>query len=103
MKSAETRDTVPKRNRPAWQALPRSTAAERFGARLAAPPIVHQVLRSPGRSLDSATCAAMERRFGHDFGQVRIHADERAAESARAVNAKAYAVGNDIVFNSGEY
>src|SRR5262249_10436234 len=42
-------------------------------------------------------------RFGHDFGQVRIHADERAAESARAVNAKAYAVGNNIVFDSGEY
>jgi Domain of unknown function (DUF4157) len=73
------------------------------GARLAAPPIVHQVLRSPGRPLDSATRAAMERRFGHDFGQVRIHADERAAESARTVNAKAYAVANNIVFNSGQY
>jgi len=87
------------------QAARKASAPTRIaaGARLAAPPIVHQVLRSPGRALDSTTRASMERRFGHDFGQVRIHADERAAESARAVNAKAYAVGNDIVFNSGEY
>jgi outer membrane protein OmpA-like peptidoglycan-associated protein len=72
-------------------------------ARFVAPPIVHQALRSPGHPLDKATRAAMERRFGCDFGQVRIHADERAAESARAVKAKAYAVGNDVAFNRGEY
>jgi Domain of unknown function (DUF4157) len=72
-------------------------------AQLVAPPIVHQALRSPGRSLDKATRTAMELRFGHDFGQVRIYADERAVESARAVNAKAYAVGNNIAFNHGEY
>jgi hypothetical protein len=45
----------------------------------------------------------MESRFGHDFGQVRVHTDGQAAESARAVSAKAYAVGSDIVFNRGEY
>jgi hypothetical protein len=87
------------------QAAVNSSAHPRIsaGARLAAPPIVHQVLRSPGRPLDSATRASLEQRFGHDFGKVRIHADERAAESARAVNAKAYAAGNDVVFNRGEY
>lgn len=67
------------------------------------PPIVHDVLRSPGRPLDAATRAHMEPRFGHDFSNVRVHADARAAESARAVSARAYAVGNEIVFNSGEY
>jgi hypothetical protein len=39
------------------------------------PPIVHEVLRSPGHSLDPATCAFMEPCFGHDFGAVRVHTD----------------------------
>jgi hypothetical protein len=38
-----------------------------------------------------------------DFGRVRIHADARAADSARAVNALAYTVGRDIVFGAGQY
>lgn len=63
------------------------------------PPIVHEVLRSPGASLDPATRAFMEPRFGHDFSQVRVHTDAKAAESARAVNALAYTVGNHIAFN----
>jgi len=45
----------------------------------------------------------MEPRFGHDFSHVRVHADEQAAESARAVNALAYTVGRDIVFGRGRY
>lgn len=68
-----------------------------------APPIVQDVLAVPGQPLDGATRAFFEPRFGHDFGNVRVHADERAAESARAVNASAYTVGRDIVFASGRY
>ena len=68
-----------------------------------APPIVHEVLRSPGQLLDEATRAFMEPRFGHDFSKVRVHTDDRAAESARAVNALAYTVGRDIVFGAGRY
>ena len=45
----------------------------------------------------------MESRFGHDFARVRIHADTRAAESAVAVSALAYTVGNDVVFGAGQY
>ncbi len=45
----------------------------------------------------------MEPRFGHDFGNVRIHTDNRAAESARSVNALAYTVGDDVVFDAGAY
>jgi peptidoglycan hydrolase-like protein with peptidoglycan-binding domain len=122
------------------------------------PPIVHEVLRSPGQPLDASTRAFMESRFGHDFSRlalhaapraqaelvvgqsgdqfeqeadsmadtvvqmpeprtlnkstqcavadfshVRLHADARAAESAREVNAKAYTVGHDIVFGEGHY
>ena len=68
-----------------------------------APPIVQDVLRSPGQPLDAATRAFMEPRFGHDFSQVRVHADTKAADSARAVNALAYTVGRDIVFGAGQY
>ena len=53
--------------------------------------------------MDSATRQYFEPRFGHDFGRVRVHADNRAAESARAVNAKAYTVGSNVVFASGQY
>jgi hypothetical protein len=119
-----------------------------------APPIVHEVLRSPGRPLDDATRGFMESRFNHDFsqtrattpqlatndltigpingsfereaeqqsrrvmsasvtgsaspakpnfGRVRIHTDARAAESARAVDALAYTVGEHIVFGAHQY
>jgi hypothetical protein len=70
---------------------------------LAMPPIVHEVLSSPGQSLDPEIRAFVEPGFGHDFGQVRVHVDERAAESARQVNALAYTVGQDVVFAQGEF
>jgi hypothetical protein len=124
------------------------------------PPIVHEVLRSPGQQMDREMREFMEMRFGHDIGrtplhsvsiqtsdsslkigpaddiyeqeaertadrvmrdpnesadvepvfgssldfsQVHLHTDSRAAESARAVNALAYTVGQNIVFGSGHY
>jgi hypothetical protein len=67
------------------------------------PAIVHNVLRSPGRPLDPATRAFMEPRFGHDFSQVKLHTDERASQSARALNARAFTAGQDITFGAGEY
>ncbi len=68
-----------------------------------APPIVHEILRSPGQSLDRETKAFFQPKFGHDLSQVRVHTDGRATESADAVNALAYTVGNDIVFGAGKY
>jgi hypothetical protein len=68
-----------------------------------APPAVHDVLRAPGQPLDAATRAFMEPRFGRDFSQVRVHTDAQAAESAAAVNARAYTVGSDVVFGAGQY
>jgi hypothetical protein len=67
------------------------------------PPIVTQVLRSPGQPLDDNARGFMESRFGHDFGRVRVHVDTRAAESARAIDAVAYTLGNNVVFGSGQY
>jgi hypothetical protein len=127
-----------------------------FGSRSSegVPPIVHEVLNSPGQPLDATTRAFFEPRFGHDFSRVPtnagtapaiparlaigaphdqfeqeadaladlvtrtsalpnaspydfsnvlIHTDERAAESARQINAQAFTVGNHIVFDRGEY
>lgn len=67
------------------------------------PTVVADVLRSPGRPLPPATRAFMERRFGHDFADVRVHTDRRAAASARAIDALAYTAGPDIVFGAGQY
>lgn len=66
-------------------------------------PVVRDVLQSPGQPLEAETRAFMESRFDHDFSGVRVHSDERAAESARAVNAHAYTVGEDVVFGAGQY
>jgi hypothetical protein len=68
-----------------------------------APPIVREVLRSPGQPLDPATRTFMEPRFGHDFSSVRIHTDSLATASASALNALAYAAGHEIAFGSGQY
>jgi hypothetical protein len=67
------------------------------------PPIVPEVLRSPGQPLDTATRAFMEPQFDRDFSHVRVHTDAPAAASAHAVAALAYTVGQQIVFGSGQY
>lgn len=60
--------------------------------------IVRDVAQRSGKPLDTATRRTMESRFDHDFSRVRVHTDTRAADSARAVGAHAYAYGNHIAF-----
>jgi hypothetical protein len=72
-------------------------------AQSAVPPVVHEVLRSPGQPLDGNTRGLMQERFGRDFSHVRVHTDALAAASASAVRASAYTVGRDIVFASERY
>jgi len=69
----------------------------------AVPPLVRTALQASGRPLEAATRSLMEPRFGYDFSRVRVHTDANAAESARAVHALAYTVGQDIVFGTGRY
>jgi hypothetical protein len=83
--------------------LQRKSSAFESGNERAVPPIVDQVLRSPGQPLDSSTRAFLEPRFGHDFSQVRIHADASAAGAASAVGAEAFTSKRDIVFATGKY
>jgi len=69
----------------------------------AAPEIVSDVVGSPGELLHRETRDFMESRFGHDFSRIRVHADAAAAQSAAAVGASAYTVGNHVVFGRGRY
>ena len=59
--------------------------------------------REGGLPLNVSTRTFMESRFGFDFSKVRIHTDEKAAESSQAVNALAFTTGNNIVFGKGQY
>ncbi len=67
------------------------------------PPIISEVLRGSGQPLDGAIRSFMEQRLGHDFSRVRIHTGEQADQSTQAVNALAYTVGRDVVFERGQY
>ena len=83
--------------------LHKTADASGWHGAVSAPPIVGEVLQTPGQSLAPATRGFMEQRFGHDFSRVRIHADGAASRSAEAVAARAYTVGSDVVFRRGEY
>jgi hypothetical protein len=60
-------------------------------------------LRGSGQPLPGPARSYFEVRLAHDFGRVRVHSDLRAQKLARSVNARAFTLGNDIVFDSGQY
>jgi hypothetical protein len=59
--------------------------------------------RGGGEPLPEATRVDMEGRFGHDFRDVRVHADSRDGALAQRVNARAFTVGRDVFFAPGQY
>jgi hypothetical protein len=59
--------------------------------------------RGSGRGLDHTVRGQMESSFGVDFGNVRVHTDERADNLNHALSARAFATGQDIFFRQGEY
>jgi hypothetical protein len=56
-----------------------------------------------GHSLDSRVQSQMSAAFGHDFSGVRVHTDSRATNLSSDLNARAFTVGTDVAFASGEY
>ena len=56
-----------------------------------------------GRPLDPAARAMLEPRLGSDFGAVRIHDGPAAAGVAKAVRARAFTLGRDVIFGEGRY
>lgn len=98
--------------RPGFQAAQKQLAPERIQAKgvtsrysgqHAVPRIVGDVVAAPGNALDPQTRDFMERRFGHDFSKVRVHADAQAAASACAMNARAYTIGHNVVFAARQF
>ena len=67
------------------------------------PTTATQVAARGGAALSAELRDYFEPRFNHDFGAVRVHAGNDADQGARAVQARAYTVGPDIVFGSGEF
>ena len=59
-------------------------------------------LSGGGQPLPSSARGFFERRFGRDFGDVRIHRDARAGELAASIGARAFTYGRDIAFAPGE-
>lgn len=60
-------------------------------------------LRKQGSPFFSSERNFFEQRFGHDFSDVRIHTGQKAADLANDLNARAFTIGNDVVFGSGEF
>ncbi|RZU21839.1 DUF4157 domain-containing protein [Streptomyces sp. BK239] len=62
--------------------------------------LVHQVLNSPGRALDTPLAGEMSARFGGvDFSSVRVHTDAVAQRSAAEIGASAYTSREHVVWN----
>lgn len=56
-----------------------------------------------GRALDRSVSDHVGSALGDSLSDVRIHADGAAAALTRSVSARAFTVGSDIFFGSGEY
>jgi len=65
--------------------------------------LIAATLGSTGQPMDHATRNALEPYFDQEIGEIRVHADTQAELAAQSVQARAFTVGRDIVFNSGEY
>lgn len=87
---------VPPRDRP-LRALPSVDLPAALPGR------VRRALDGPARPLDAGARAEFEPRLGHDLGGVRVHAGDESARAARALDARAVAVGPHLLFGAGEY
>ncbi|RMH34835.1 MAG: DUF4157 domain-containing protein [Nitrospirae bacterium] len=61
------------------------------------------ISQTSAHPLPTSLRQSFESQLGYDLGQVRVHADRGAAESAQALRAKAYTTGTNIVFGEGYY
>ena len=62
-----------------------------------------QSIKGVGQPLSASERAFFEPRFRTDFSNVRVHSDARAAYVARSINARAFTLGRDVVFGTGQY
>ncbi|MGB5618365.1 MAG: DUF4157 domain-containing protein [Desulfobacterales bacterium] len=72
----------------------------------ASPPMTtlgNSAVPGTGTPLPAAQRAFFETRLGDDFGSVRIHTQPQSAHLARELHARAFTMGNDIVFDQDQY
>jgi uncharacterized protein DUF4157 len=62
-----------------------------------------QAERGGGQALPDQAKNFFENGFGQDFSDVRVHADKDADALNQSLSARAFTVGSDIFFRSGEY
>jgi len=60
-------------------------------------------IKGGGQPLAESERDYFEPRFGADFSQVKVHTDTQTAESVQALNARAFTVGQDVVFGIRQY
>jgi Domain of unknown function (DUF4157) len=89
-------------------ALQRLTIVQRISAPAkesngVAPQMAIDAVTRPGRPIEPSVRETLEPRFGASFENVRVHDDAEAAAAAESVNARAYTIGNHVVFGAGEY
>jgi len=65
--------------------------------------LAQDAVNHPGHALEADTRATLEPAFGLDLSSVRVHTDESAAASADALNARAFTIGEHVVFGAGEF
>ena len=58
---------------------------------------------APGRSLPGPLKEEFEAAFGADFGAVRVHTGDQAAQLSRGLQAQAFTHGPDVFFGAGRY
>jgi hypothetical protein len=103
---AETRAFFEPRFGHDFSSVPVRTMAQRSRNSLTIGPAGDPYEQEAERISDRMMTSEPERprpRASMDFGNVRLHTDAKAAESARAVGALAYTVGSDVVFGAGRY
>lgn len=88
---------------PDAQARHRDAGGDRGSARSPGPGASVATTVRGGQPLSDSLRSYFEPRFGQDFSEVLVHRDWSAAEAARAVNARAFTAGRDIVFGKGQY
>ncbi|QDT56483.1 hypothetical protein Pan44_45370 [Caulifigura coniformis] len=65
--------------------------------------LISRAIQRNGRPIPAKIRAQLSRFFDRDFGNVRLHTGPSAARAARALNARAFAIGEHIGFAAGEF
>lgn len=107
---ADCKEEISTRERADQPVVPGDTthvhrSASAGGASQVSAPVATNIhdMQGGGAPLFASTRGLFEPRFGADFSHVRVHTGARADSTAKAISAKAFTVGSDIVFAGGQY